>query len=97
MKSFMGKHKMLACLVAAGLAANLVGGTPVEAKKSDDASTATLEQQMTELQARMAELEAQLKAVKASEKATKEQLKKKDKNKSKLVWSGSLKTGLNCF
>ena len=94
MKSFMGKHKMLACLVAAGLAANLVGGTPVEAKKSDDASTATLEQQMTELQARMAELEAQLKAVKASEKATKEQLKKKDKNKSKLVWSGSLKTGL---
>ncbi len=42
----------------------------------------------------MAELEEQLKAVKASEKATKEQLKKKDKNKSKLVWSGSLKTGL---
>ena len=94
MKTIMGKHKMLACLVAAGLAANLVGGSPVEAKKSDDASTATLEQQMTELQARMAELEEQLKAVKASEKATKEQLKKKDKNKSKLVWSGSLKTGL---
>jgi hypothetical protein len=33
MKTIMGKHKMLACLVAAGLAANLVGGSPVEAKK----------------------------------------------------------------
>ena len=94
MKTIMGKHKMLACLVAAGLAANLVGGTPVEAKKSDDASAATLEQQMTELQARMAELEEQLKAVKASEKATKEQLKKKDKGNGKIVWSGSIKSGL---
>ncbi|WP_294523406.1 hypothetical protein [uncultured Anaerovibrio sp.] len=95
MKKMMSKHKMLACLVAAGLAVNLAGGSPVEAKKSDDASAATLEQQMTELQARMAELEEQLKAVKASEKATKEQLKKSSKGKNgKVVWSGSTKSGL---
>lgn len=94
MKVSMGKKKMLACLVAAGFAVNLVGGTPVEAKKSDDGAAATLEQQMVELQARMAELEEQLKAVKASEKATKEQLKKKDKSKSKIVWTGSIKSGI---
>ncbi len=35
MKKMMSKHKMLACLVAAGLAVNLAGGSPVEAKKSD--------------------------------------------------------------
>ena len=93
MKVLKGNKKLLACLVAAGLTASVVGGSPVEAKSSD-ASAATLEEQMTQLQARMAELEEQLKAVKASEKATKEQLKKKDKGKSKLVWSGNIKTGL---
>ena len=93
MKVLKGNKKLLACLVAAGLTASVVGGSPVEAKSSD-ASAATLEEQMTQLQARMAELEEQLKAVKASEKATKEQLKKKDKSKSKIVWTGSIKSGI---
>ena len=94
MKSKVGKGKLLACLVAAGLTVNLVGGGPVEAK-SEDTSTASLEEQMIALQARMSELEEQLKAVKASEKATKEQLKKKDKSKNgRVVWTGSTKSGM---
>jgi hypothetical protein len=101
MHSFSGKRKkMLACMVAAGLAVNLAGGmAPASAQEAKEAgngvetgSKQSVEAEIIDLTQRLNDLESQLKTVKKSETATKEQLKKNNK-KENVKWSGATKSG----
>lgn len=97
MKKLSGRQtKMLACMIAAGLAVNFAGAAPAnaKAKATTEGTTQSVEAEIADLTQRLNDLEAQLKAVKASEKATKEQVKKAGKSKNGLIkWSGSTKSG----
>ena len=96
MNNLSGKQKkLLACMIAAGLAVNVAGGAaPANAKAKAEGTTQSVESEIADLTQRLNDLEAQLKAVKAGEKATKEQLKKSGKSKNGLIkWSGSTKSG----
>ena len=96
MNNLSGKQKkLLACMIAAGLAVNVAGGAaPANAKAKAEGTTQSVESEIADLTQRLNDLEAQLKAVKAGEKATKEQLKKASKgSKSAVKWSGATKSG----
>ena len=98
MKKLSGRQtKMLACMIAAGLAVNIVGGTApanAKAKATTEGNTQSVEAEIADLTQRLSDLEAQLKAVKAGQKATKDQLNKATKGgKSAVKWSGATKSG----